>query len=175
VIRNTRRTLGGRGWLVTADPQNDIRRRRSGWSDANAPSRGWRVDTDTATANPFYTRTWVGLAGGGRSPATIWDTPGDWDTDTNAGKDFNTCLICVRNGVRTTLGCVHWGYYIDRSGAISFRPATPVPICGATRQLLDAATRWEGIQGNDPVNLMPHVPPPPMGDFPMPTGDELMA
>jgi hypothetical protein len=174
ILRNTRRDR--RGELVTADPGTAVRRRRSGWGDRNAPSRGWRVDALESERDPFYTHSWVGTAGTGGSPAIIWDTPGDWDTDRNAGKDFQTCLICVAaDGARSTLGCVNWGYYTDASRNIGFLPATPVPQCGSSPELRDAARRWEGMRGNQPLYLQGHVPPGAPGDFPLPRGETRFA
>lgn len=173
ILRNTRRSA--RGVTQAADPGTDIRRARSGWGDGNAPSRGWRVDVLQDATDPFYSHQWVGQAGTATTPAILWDTPGDWSTDRNAGKDFQSCLICVEGGRRTTLGCVNWGYYINGSGAISFTPATPVATCGSNVELRDAATRWEGIQGNAPLNLEQHTAPRPLGDFPVPTGDTRVA
>jgi hypothetical protein len=175
ILRNTRRNRSGD--LVTADPGTAVRRRRSGWGNRSAPSRGWRIDALESERDPFYTHGgWVGMPGTGGSPATIWDTPGDWDTDRNAGKDFQTCLICVAaDGARSTLGCVNWGYYTDSSRNVSFLPAMPVASCGGSRELGDAARRWEGIRGNQPLYLQGHVPPRAPGDFPTPRGDTRFA
>ena len=85
---------------------------------------------------------------------SIWDAPGHWTTDTNIGKEFHTCAVCSpATGASTILGCVTWGYYIDSTGNVSFRPASPSASCGASTIEEDATTRWEGIAGNDPANI----------------------
>ncbi len=128
-IRNTKRNTGSD--LVTADPGDATRRERSGWSDASAPSRGWRVDRLTSATNPFYTAGSNAVAGSETTPAILYDAPGDWSTDTNSGKDFFTCAVCEDASSRKRVaGCVNWGYYINNSGDISFLPATPVASCG---------------------------------------------
>ncbi|WP_205833096.1 eCIS core domain-containing protein [Azohydromonas caseinilytica] len=165
VLRNVTRTAGGA--TVTADPENATRRERSGWGDASAPSRGWRVDRLTTATDPFYSHSWTSQSGDFRTPAILRDAPGDWDTDRNAGKDFQSCLLCVNGGSRVALGCVTWGYYIDGAGAVSFHPQ-PVASCGGTTQLRDATQRWDRIPGNQPVNLGSVSPARPAGETPRP-------
>jgi outer membrane protein OmpA-like peptidoglycan-associated protein len=156
-VRNITRGRGGN--IESADPGNPTRRERSGWGDTNAPSRGWRVDQLTSGANrtnPFYDTdpgfdTQIGTPS---QAAILWDAPGNWDTDTNVGKEFQTFLVCETTGSnRKTIAGVNWGYYTDGSGNINFRPTTPNAACGPTQELQDAVTRWEGISGNQAANI----------------------
>lgn len=145
------------GKVVTADPSNAVRRARSGWDDDKAPSRGWRVDGLTDKTTPFYAdNSDSGIHGNHGSSSTaakLRDTPGDWATDRNVGKEFRTCAVSYAGGKGTVLACVEWGYYIDDTGAATFYPATPVTFTGAVTELTDAATRWDGLSGNTPTNL----------------------
>ncbi len=150
-VRNI--TENADGDIITADPGSAVRRERSGWGDQNAPSRGWRVDRLTSATNPFYTSGSNGTAGNSSSPAILWDAPGNWANATKSGKEFQTCAVCDEGGVRKVLACVNWGYYINDSGTVNFRPAIPVPSCGATRQLRDAAARWDAISGNQDTDI----------------------
>jgi hypothetical protein len=152
VMRDTRENAHGD--IESAQPPGPVREERSGWGDPAAPSRGWRVDAAETATDPLYSHTSVGHTGTGGSPAAIWDAPWSWDTARNVGKHFQSCALCVvPGGARTTLGCVEWGYYIDRSGSIRFRPATPIATCDTTTELADAATRWQAIPGNEPASL----------------------
>ena len=142
------------GKVVTADPKNDVRRKRSGWGDDKAPSRGWRVDMLTDKTSPFYADSGLhGNNGSSTAASKLRDTPGDWATDRNVGKEFRTCAVSYAGGKGTVLACVEWGYYIDDAGKATFYPATPVTFTGAVTELTDAATRWDGIAGNSPANL----------------------
>ncbi|HKQ30598.1 MAG TPA: DUF4157 domain-containing protein, partial [Burkholderiales bacterium] len=96
---------------------------RSGWDDPSAPSRGWRIDAATPRdtepgydpTDPFYThvrRSGIQSGTPGHE-AVIHDTPSNYDTEFNVGRDFQTCLICVSGGSRSVLGCLTWGMYID--------------------------------------------------------------
>lgn len=173
-LRNT--TVAADGGLSTADPGTAIRRQRSGWDDAAAPSRGWRVDSLESSTNPFYSQLWAGEPGHARKPALLWDSPGDWDSARSVGKDFQTCLICVNGGSRYPLGCVSWGYTIDAAGSVRFTP-TPAASCGGSTQLRDAARRWDAIDGNQDADLNHSAPPRPAGETPrrLGPGDSRMA
>lgn len=142
------------GKVVTADPGYAKRRERSGWSDDKAGSRGWRVDgTDTDTT-PFYVSgAFYGNDGTDKSPAKLRDTPGDWATDKNVGKEFRTCAVSYSGGKATVLACIDWGYYIDEAGAATFYPTVPTAHVGAVQELTDAAERWDAIPGNTKANL----------------------
>jgi hypothetical protein len=147
-------TRGSSGNMETADPVDATRRTRSGWNDASAPSRGWRVDTLTSATNPYYSSTWVGEEGSETAPARLWDTPGDWTTDSNAGKEFQTCAVCEDASHRKWVsGCVTWGYYTDSSGNINFRPTTPTAACGHSQVVRDASERWDTIPGNTATGI----------------------
>ena len=151
-IRNTRRTSSGD--LEAADPGGATRSERSGWNDASAPSRGWRVDRINTATNPYYSSGSNANEGTETTPAVLYDSPGDWSTDTNAGKDFYTCAVCqTLSGRRWVAGCVNWGYYIDNSGDIVFLPATPVATCGSGTMVKDASERWDSISGNTPTGI----------------------
>lgn len=152
VIRNIQQ--GTSGSIETADPGTATRRERSGWSDASAPSRGWRVDRIESATNPFYTSGSNANEGGESSPAVLWDAPGDWSATTNAGKEFQTCAVCEdASRRRWVAACVQWGYYTDSSGNINFRPSSPVAVCGYVQQVRDASERWNTIAGNTPTGV----------------------
>ena len=140
--------------VVTADPSTAKRRERSGWNDAKAKSKGWRVDgTDTDTS-PFYVSDDLyGDHGSDKAPAKLRDSPGDWSTDKNVGKEFRTFAVSYAGGKGTVLACVDWGYYIDDKGVASFYPAAPTAYVGAVQELVDAADRWDNMAGNTKANL----------------------
>lgn len=157
IVRDT--NINARGNIISAEPNDQYRQQRSGWDNPRAPSRGWRVDMLENITDPFYSHISSGESGGPRGYATIIDAPFTWMHIRNRGREFQTCLICVSgNGERSTLGCVRWGFYAHSRG-ITFLPAIPVPTCGQSVELRDAANRWDTIQGNQPVNLRQHRPP----------------
>lgn len=168
VVRNITKASGGN--MVTADPGTATRRERSGWNNATAPSRGWRVDRLESATDPLFTHGANGNPGNDSTPAILWDAPGDWSTDRNAGKEFQTIALCGSGSQMIPLASVTWGYFIDSSGTISFRPATPTASCSGTTQLTDSAARWNAISGNTRVNLASGSPPRGLGDYPMPPG-----
>jgi hypothetical protein len=155
------------GTVMTPELERMYRSRhlRSGWDDPDAASRGWRVDAVTPRdaapgydpTDPFYTHTRAGRAGVGGSDAVIQDTPQIFDSERNVGKAFQTCLVCVSGGVRSALGCITWGMYVDTSGNVSMQPL-PVAQCGESTELRDAARRWDSIDGNQDVDLRWRVP-----------------
>ncbi len=153
-VRNIKRGTGG--GIETADPNNPTRQARSGWSDPAAPSRGWRVDRLVSATVPYYGVASFSVQNGSSSqPAILWDAPGDWSTDTNAGKEFQTFFVCETNSGanRVTIGGVNWGYHINSAGDISFLPATPIATCGASQELQDSSQRWDGIAGNQATGI----------------------
>jgi hypothetical protein len=145
------------GKVVNADPENETRRKRSGWGDDKAKSQGWRVDALTDKTSPFYADNsssgFHGNHGSSTKASKLRDTPGDWATDKNVGKEFRTCAVSYAGGKGTVLACVQWGYYIDDTGKAAFYPATPVTFTGSVTELDDAAARWDGIEGNTKANL----------------------
>lgn len=142
------------GRMVTAEPDTAIRKERAGWSAPGAASRGWSVDRVETATNPLYSSGPSSNPGSAATPAVMWDAPGFWSNDTNHGSEFQSCALCEKPGLqRKVMACVNWGYYIDSAGAVSFRPAVPVPSCGPTQELQDATTRWEAIAGNLPANI----------------------
>jgi hypothetical protein len=144
------------GKVVTADPTSAKRRTRSGWDDDKAKSKGWRVDGLDTDTTPFYVSADLyGDHGSDKDPAKLRDTPGNWTTDRNVGKEFRTCAVSYADGKGTVLACVDWGYYIDDAGAATFYPATPTAYVGAVAELTNAAARWDGIAGNTKANLVP--------------------
>ncbi len=154
VVRNI--TKGTKGKIITADPDDPTRRERSGWSDKKAPSRGWRVDRLVTATVPFYGSAGFSVQEGSNTKDPIlWDSPGDWSTTTNAGKEFETFLVCDTGGAadRKTIAGVRWGYYTNSTGDVSFRPATPIANCGPTKVLKDSVKRWEGIAGNKKTGI----------------------
>lgn len=151
IVRSVKKS-GGK--LVTDRPNTPTRRTRSGWGTRGAPSRGWRIDEVDSGHSPFYVSSdFYGQNGSSTTPAVLRDSPGDWDTDRNVGRDFRTCAVCYnpdKKGV--TLGCIDWGYHTDAAGVITFLPAAPKATCNAA-ELGAAAKRWDKISGNAPVNL----------------------
>ncbi len=143
---------GGR--MVSAEPDTNVRKDRAGWGSASSRSRGWMVDVEDTSTNPYYSSSWVGQTGSSTRPARLWDTPGHWATATNAGRELDTCLICSpASGASTVLACIRWGYYIDSSGTVAFRPAVPVAFCGVTQPVNDATLRWGRLPGTTPANI----------------------
>jgi hypothetical protein len=151
ILRNVKMS-GGK--LVTARPDTATRGARSGWSKPGAPSRGWRIDALDSEHSPFYSSgEFYGQNGDSTKPAVLRDSPGNWATERDVGKDFRTCAVCYNPGKKgVTLGCIDWGYYTNGAGVISFRPAAPKAKCGAA-ELGAAAKRWDKLSGNTPVNL----------------------
>lgn len=137
------------GANVTADPNDATRRARSGWDDPRAASRGWRVDMLTDKTTPFYPENssddFHGQNGSSTKPLRLRDTPGDWSTATNIGKEFRTCAVSYAGGKGTVLACIEWGYYIDEHGAATFYPASPVAIAGSVAEVKDAAARFDAM------------------------------
>jgi outer membrane protein OmpA-like peptidoglycan-associated protein len=154
MIQDFRYVTQGAGGMETAEPTTDTRRARAGWGDATARSRGWAIDTTETSTSPLLTTEWFANPSTATTPAVFWDVPGHWTDRMNQGKEFHTCAVCDNAGSqRIVLACVNWGYYTDGTGAITFRPATPVATCGPTQELQDATTRWEAIAGNLPANI----------------------
>ena len=153
ILRNFKKQDGK---VVTADPAYAKRRERSGWNDDKAKSKGWRVDGLDSDTTPFYVSSdFYGNHGSDKDPAKLRDSPGDWTTDKNVGKEFRTCAVSYAGGKGTVLACVDWGYYIDDAGAATFYPTTPTAYTGAVQELTDAAERWDNIAGNTKANLAP--------------------
>lgn len=143
------------GKIVTADPTYAKRRERSGWNDAGAKSKGWRVDGLDSDTTPLYvTDELYGNHGSSAKAAKLRDTPGGWSTDRNVGKEFRTCAVSYAGGKGTVLACVDWGYYVDDAGAATFYPATPTAHTGAVQELTDATDRWDNMAGNTKANLV---------------------
>jgi hypothetical protein len=154
LIQTVRNVAKGKTDVVTASPGDPIREVRSGLNKPNAASRGWRIDMPTSSTNPFYTSLEASVIGSPTKAAVLWDAPGDLNTTIDAGKEFQTCAVCEESsGTKTVLACIHWGYLIDGSGNVNFRPTTPTSSCGATQELQDSAARWQSISGNEPSNI----------------------
>jgi hypothetical protein len=142
------------GKVETAVPQGETRKKRSGSDDDKAKSKGWRVDVIDSKKTPFYVWDEIyGNDGSDKAAAKLRDTPGDWATSTNVGKEFRTCAVSYVGGKGTVLACVDWGYYIDDKGVASFYPAKPTAYTGAVPEILDAAERWDKMPGNDKANI----------------------
>ncbi|HEV8323525.1 MAG TPA: DUF4157 domain-containing protein [Myxococcota bacterium] len=158
VVRNIEKA---HGHMVAMDPELDVRRARSGWGDPSAPSRGWRIDVPDEVKSPWFQRgTDTQFGGYGTSvgttstPARLRDSPADWPTDRNLGRELQTCAICYNAGKRALpIGCITWGYYIDGAGKIRFRPAKPIASCGMTKELIDSLLRWNAIPGNEKADI----------------------
>ncbi|GAA4278594.1 eCIS core domain-containing protein [Aquimarina mytili] len=151
---------GTTGEIITDEPTTPTRKERAGWDDPDAPSRGWAIDRVGSAKRPFYGESDSGTTGSSTQigspsqPAILRDAPGHWTSIRNHGKEFQTFLVCeTSGGNRKTIAGVTWGYYIDNSGTINFRPATPIATCGATQELQDSATRWDAIAGNQATGI----------------------
>ena len=148
-----------RGNVVTAAPTTPVREVRAGTRDPQAKSPGWMIDAADTSRDPLYSQSWYGEAGNAKRPAVLWDAPGGLETLRNAGKEFETYLVCVKGNTRVPLASITWGYFVDGSGQISFRPSTPKAGCGSSTELLDAAARWDAIPGNTQLGLGTGKPP----------------
>ena len=153
ILRNITKKGGN---VVVADPEYATRRQRSGWNDNTAKSKGWRVDGLDTDTTPFYVSdASYGTHGSSKKAAKLRDSPGDWKTDRNLGKEFRTCAVSYADGKGTVLACIDWGYYIDDAGNATFYPAKPTAHAGAVTELTDAAARWDAMAGNTKANLAP--------------------
>ena len=142
------------GQVTTAEPNSAIRWERSGWADPAAPSRGWRIDELDNGNSPFYVSSrFYGNHGSSTLAARLRDSPGDWTTDRNRGKEFRTCAVSYHPGRATLLASIDWGYTIDERGQVSFYPQRPTALPGAPPQFRHAVRRWDAIEGNIPVGL----------------------
>jgi hypothetical protein len=142
------------GKVVTVQPDAEMRKKRSGADDPKAPSRGWRVDETETGRSPIYVTSDIyGEHGSSTKAAKLRDSPGDWLTDRNIGREFRTCAVSYAGGKGTVLACVDWGYYIDDAGSASFYPASPTASVGAVPEFTDAVARWEKLPGHTKVNL----------------------
>ena len=151
ILRNFKKDSGK---VVTVQPKAEMRKKRSGADDPKAPSRGWRVDETETGRSPFYvTSDFYGNHGSSTKDAKLRDSPGDWMSSRNVGKEFRTCAVSYAGGKGTVLACVDWGYYIDDAGSASFYPATPAARPGAVAELTDAVARWDKLPGHTKVNL----------------------
>lgn len=151
IMRNFKKDAGK---VVSTKPDGETKKKRSGSDDPKAASPGWRVDETETGRSPFYvTGDLYGQHGTATKDANLRDSPGDWLTDRNVGKEFRTCAVSYAGGKGTVLACVDWGYYIDASGSVSMYPATPTATVGAVPQLTDAVARWEALPGHTKVNL----------------------
>jgi len=142
--------MNSSGDIESAQPSGTARQQRSGWGNTSSASRGWRVDTiDTAT-NAYVTNlSYHANEGNETTPAIIWDSPGQWTSTRNEGAEFYTAAVCEDLAHhRKIVACINWGYYINSSGVIAFRPATPIAICNYSQQVRDASERWDTISGN---------------------------
>ncbi|HEV8324019.1 MAG TPA: hypothetical protein VG389_20550 [Myxococcota bacterium] len=158
VVRNIEERSGH---MVPKEPDVPVRRARSGWWDRSAASRGWRVDVDTAVTSPWFqggadtkTGSYGTRAGDTSAPARLRDSPVDWSTDKNLGRELQTCAVCYNAGKPpVALGCVTWGYYIDGAGKLSLRPPKPIASCGVSVEFRDALARWNAMPGNEKLEM----------------------
>jgi hypothetical protein len=140
--------------MVTTEPDSAMRKKRSGWDDAAAPSRGWMVDETDEGRSPFFvTGDLYGKHGTATQDANLRDSPGSWTDKRNIGKEFRTCAVSYAGGKGTVLACVDWGYYTDAAGTVTMYPATPVARVGAVPEMAGAVSRWEALPGHTKVNL----------------------
>jgi hypothetical protein len=153
VVRDTQENAAGN--LETVEPHGAARQQRAGWGDPAAASRGWYVDTTPAATNPYVTNLgYHADEGSETTPAILWDSPGEWTATRNRGGELQTCAVCEDAAHRRKIvACVTWGYFIDSSGNIAFRPATPLVNCNHTTEARDASQRWDTIAGNTPTGI----------------------
>jgi hypothetical protein len=153
-------TKGGKDY-VSADPVDEVRRKRSGYDPQTgkpvegAPSLGWRVDRLIDANDPYYDSGGNANAGAGKNPAELYDAAAGDTLTRNFGKEFYTCAICGNKGKEDTiLGCVRWGFYVNDDRAVSFYPAKPEASCTYPPEFKDVFTRWGGAKPNfDPAKL----------------------
>ena len=151
ILRNIKKDAGK---VVTAQPDTEMRKKRSGIDDPKAPSRGWWVDETDTGRSPFYvTSDFYGEHGSSSKAARLRDSPGNWLSGRNIGREFRTCAVSYAGGKGTVLACVDWGYYIDAAGSASFYPASPTASVGAVPEFTHAVERWEKLPGHTKVNL----------------------
>jgi hypothetical protein len=160
VLRYLRADSSGK--LVTGAPNEPERRQLAGSDDSEAKSQGWMVDAGAGATSPFYSQSWYSEPGDETRPAVLWDSPASFPSERNAGKEFETYLVCVNSESRVPLGCVNWGYVIDQSQNVGFQPSPPKVSCGASAKLFDAAARWDAVK-NTPIGLDAGHPPPAGG------------
>ena len=134
---------------------------RGGWSEKNAPSKGWMVDVAATSTSPYYgieglTRQ-TGSSTDPKEPrnAIIYDGPSVPDKMKNIGSEFITLLVGLNAGKKgAVLGYVRWGYYRDSDGNVSSlqfkgnRIGTDFP-----QEAKDAIKRWNGIKGNEDAGV----------------------
>jgi len=141
---------GPDGRMLSVKPRDESRAERSGYSEPDARSLGWRVDQNLAHPSVYWSDGGRrdGHDGSSERAARLLDAPASLPDrarpPANVGKEFRTCAIsdCV------VLACVAWGYYIDDHGTVMLHPAPPFAYSGAGSEVLDAIDRWERIPGH---------------------------
>jgi hypothetical protein len=147
---------------VPVDPEHKVKQLRADWANANAPSKGWYIDSDVGNNLAFYGRRGFDVENGPRK-SILWDAPGDFAESKNLGKRFITCAIGFKkNGDLVYLGSVKWGYYIKDSGATMIlmdekNEKWPEISTKAPEQLGHCLYRWNEIDGNRKISEITHV------------------
>jgi hypothetical protein len=150
-------TVTGNGWKTL---QGDTPRRMQlggqvdGWW-ANrwhtaAPSEGWRVDTRDDSTSPWYTKEGNHLD----------DSPHFFDTIKpnggyeGEGMEFYTCAIGFSGGKGEFLGCLHWAFYRDPSGSVSWVwDEKGIASLECPVEIGDAINRWNSITENEVTKI----------------------
>ena len=141
------------GKLVAIDPEEKHRQQLAGWGDKNAEHQGWGIDQIPQHLVVFPHSS---IVGNGTNPTILWDPPGyatgGTRTAANMGKEFYTCAVCSNGGPNekgsTILGCVKWGFYVDKESKVTF--SRPEPSCKSPDELKPAIDRWNLRQGAVP-------------------------
>jgi hypothetical protein len=143
------------GNYETVSPRRAMeRRKRSGWDDDSALSRGWYVDKLEDQRVAYYgsddgTRSASFIPGTKTTKATFYDSPGRQYSD--EGVELYTCAIGIKDGQAFFLGCVKWGFYNDGNNTIRFLRPEASPECPV--EVGDAIRRWNEIDYNTKVEV----------------------
>lgn len=130
------------GHLRNERTPDDKARSRRATKKTETSEGGWFVDTNSLT--PYYSVSNSGKSGcEGAKAAVAWDTPAEIDKvrKEGDGKHFMTCIVCDGK----LLGCVHWGYYVDKNGNVKVDGGGV--SCGAPEQVADALKTWNEVAG----------------------------
>jgi hypothetical protein len=150
------------------DDENDPRYRLAGLDlpkDAKPEltrAQGWFVDVFSyMNKTAYWTKSVLGNPGNPEKKlkAEMWDLPNFPNKlkPRDIGMEFYTCAIGTKGGKATFLGALHWGFYIDDKGKVSFDDRLPVEASRKPpEELKPALARWNFYAeklNRDPVNI----------------------
>jgi hypothetical protein len=127
-IRYITTAPGVKGY-VSADPIKDYRGQLSDWSNKDAVSKGWWIDTPPFSES-FYADPKGTYAYTSKKGAILWDYPSlsveGYGRAKDIGAQFYTIAIgWTKDKTPEYLGGVYWGFYIDNNQVVKFDPAKP--------------------------------------------------